>query len=114
MSKNQTPISPLEQLKKDVASKQREVNELQTKVNLSSLSDQMEDINTKVVGLSKRVGDLRKRNYIFDTNLEKNALEFAQKWRPIYTNLKIKLTQEKNSLKPEMKNIENQLVKFIR
>lgn len=112
MSKNQTPISPAEQLKRDLASKQREVNSLQTKVNLSSLSDQMEDINTKVTGLSRRISELRKRNYIFDPNLETNAKDFLIKWQPIYTNLKFKLTQERNSLKPDMKTIENQLVRI--
>ncbi len=111
MGKNQTPISPAEQLKKDLASRQREVNSLQTKVNLSSLSDQMEDINTKVTGLSRRISELRKRNYIFDQNLENNAQDFLKKWQPIFTNLKFKLTQERNSLKPEISSIENQLVR---
>lgn len=111
MSTNKTPISPLDQLKKDHASHQREVNELQNKVNLSSIVDQMEDINTKVVNLSKRIVDLRKRNYIFDTSLEKKAFDFHKNWQPIQTNLRIKINQEANSLKIEMKNVESQLVK---
>jgi len=111
MSKSQTPISPAEQLKKDLASRQREVNELQVKVNLSSLVDHIEDINTKVNGLSRRVNDLRKKNYIFDTNLEKNSFEFLKKWHPIHTNLKVKLNQETSMLKSNMKPIEDQLVK---
>ncbi len=111
MSKNQTPISPAEQLKRDLASQQREVNDLQVKVNLSSLADHIEDINTKVNGLSRRVNELRKKNYIFDTNLEKNSFEFLKKWQPIHTNLKVKLNQETSMLKSNMKPIEDQLVK---
>lgn len=111
MSNSQTPISPAEQLKKDLASQQREVNELQSKVNLSSLADRIEDINTKINGLSRRVNDLRKKDYIFDTNLEKNSHEFLKKWQPIHTNLRIKLNQESASLKTNMKTIEDQLLK---
>jgi len=111
MSKNQTPISPAEQLKRDLASQQREVNELQEKVKLSTLADQIEDLNTKVNNLSRRVNDLRNNNYIFDTNLETKAHEYLKKWQPIHTNLKFKLNQESSSLKTNMKTLEDQLVK---
>ncbi|HSM25994.1 MAG TPA: hypothetical protein VK856_14115 [Anaerolineaceae bacterium] len=111
MNKSQTPVSPAEQLKREIASMQREVNDLHKKVNLSTIVDRIEDINTKVNAFSKRVSELRKKNYIFDTTLEKNAFEFVKKWQPTHTNIRIKINQEINSLKGDIKPIEAQLVK---
>lgn len=111
MSKNQTPITPAEQLKRDIASIQREVNDLHKKVNLSTIIDRIEDINTKVNAFSKRVSELRKKKYIFDTSLEKNAHEFVRKWQPTHTNIRVKINQEINVLKVDIKPIEAQLVR---
>jgi chromosome segregation ATPase len=111
MSQLQTPISPLDQLTKDLAATQREVNDLQSKVNLSFIHDKLEDLQTKVNGLNKRIGDLRQKNYIFDTTLEVNAKDFVRRWQPIYTTTKVRLNQELIQLKADIKPIEQQLVK---
>ena len=47
MSQPAKQVSPIEQLKKDLSSTQREVNDLQNKVNLSSIYDRLEDIYHK-------------------------------------------------------------------
>ncbi|PKO07382.1 MAG: hypothetical protein CVU41_01400 [Chloroflexi bacterium HGW-Chloroflexi-3] len=111
MSQTPTPISPLDQLKKDLVTMQREVNDLQSKVNLSSIHDKLEDLQTKVNGLNKRISDLRQKNYIFDTTLEVNAKDFVKRWQPIHTTTKIRLNQELIHLKVDIKPIEQQLVK---
>jgi hypothetical protein len=109
MSQTPTPISPVEQHKKDLATIQREINDLQSKVNLSSVHDKLEDLQIKVNGLSKRIADLRQKNYIFDTNLENYAKEFARKWQPIQANLRMKLNLEVIQLKADFKPIEQKL-----
>jgi predicted RNase H-like nuclease (RuvC/YqgF family) len=111
MTQDKTPISPVEQLKKDLTATQKEVNDLQTKVNLSTLFDKLEDIQTKVNGLQMRITDLRQRNYIFDTTLEENAQNLAKRWQPIHANTKVRLNQELIHLKAEIKPIEQQLVR---
>ncbi|MDO9085638.1 MAG: hypothetical protein Q7U53_05460 [Anaerolineaceae bacterium] len=109
MSQTPTPISPVEQHKKDLATIQREINDLQSKVNLSSVHDKLEDLQSKVSGLSKRIADLRQKNYIFDTNLEVNAKEFVKKWQPIHANLRVKVNQEANQLKADLKPVEQKI-----
>jgi len=111
MSQTPTPISPVEQLKKDLAATQREVNDLQSKVNLSSIHDKLEDLQIKVNGLHKRISDLRQNNYIFDTNLEINAQDIVKRWHPIHTNTKVRLNQELIHLQADFKPIEQQLVR---
>ncbi len=111
MSQAQNPISPVEQLKKDLAATQRELNDLQSKVNLSSYQDRLEDIQTKVNGLQKRIINLRQKNYIFDTTLEENAQNLAKRWQPIHTTTRVKLNQEVIHLKSDIKPIEQQLVR---
>ncbi len=111
MSQTPTPISPIEQMKKDLAATQRDVNELNSKVNLSSIHDKLEDLQIKVSGLNKRISDLRQKNYIFDTTLEVNAQDLIKRWQPIRTTTKVRLNQELIHLKAEIKPIEQQLVK---
>ena len=111
MSQSPTPISPVEQLKKDLAATQREVNDLQSKINLPSIQDKLEDLQIKVNGLLKRISDLRQKNYIFDTSLEVNAKDFDKRWHPIHTNTKVRLNQELIHLKADIKPIEQQLVR---
>lgn len=111
MSQTPTPISPVDQLKKDLATVQREVNDLQSKLNLSSIHDKLEDLQTEVNGLNKRIGDLRQKNYIFDTSLEAKSKDFVRLWQPIYTTTRVRLNQELIHLKAEIKPIEQQLVK---
>lgn len=111
MAQAQTPISPSEQLRRDLSTTQREVNDLQTKVNLSTLFDKLEDIQTKVNGLQMRIIDLRQKNYVFDTALEENAQNLAKRWQPVYSTVKLRLNQEINHLKTEINPIEQQLVR---
>lgn len=111
MAQAQTPISPAEQLRRDLSATQREVNNLQTKVNLSTLFDKLEDIQTKVNGLQMRIVDLRQKNYVFDTSLEENAQNLAKRWQPIHNSVRIRLNQEIVHLKAEINPIEQQLVR---
>ena len=111
MSQSPTPISPVEQLKKDLAATQREVNDLQSKINLPSIQDKLEDLQIKVNGLLKRISDLRQKKYVFDTSLEVNAKDFVKRWHPIHTNTKVRLNQELIHLKADIKPIEQQLVR---
>ncbi len=111
MSQPPTPISPVEQLKKDLAASQREVNNLQNKVNLSSYHDRLEDIHTKVNGLQKRIVELRQQNYIFDPSLEEKAQNLAKRWVPIHNTARVRLNQELIHLKADLKPIEQQLTR---
>lgn len=111
MSQPATPISPVDQLKKELTATQRDVNDLQNKVNLSSIQDSLEDLHIKVNGLNKRISDLRQKNYIFDNTLELNAKDFVKRWQPIHTNAKVRLNQELIHLKADIKPIEQQLAK---
>ncbi len=111
MSQPTKPISPIEQLKADLSSTQRDVNDLQNKVNLSSIYDTLEDIQVKVKGLKKRVNDLRQHNYVFETSLEKDAQDLEVRWQSIYANVKVKISQEISQLKIGLRPIEGQLVR---
>ncbi|MBW6473805.1 MAG: hypothetical protein K0B14_11805 [Anaerolineaceae bacterium] len=111
MSQTPTPISPVEQLKKDLSATQRDVNDLQRKVNLSSIHDKLEDLQIKVYGLNQRISDLRQKNYIFDTTLELNARDLVKRWQSIHTNTKVRLNQELIHLRTGIKPIEQQLIK---
>ncbi len=111
MAQTPTPISPLDQLKKDLATAQRDVNDLQKKVNLSTIIDRVEEIQNKVKGLGSRISDLRSNNYIFNTSLEQKAQDFQTRWSPIYTNVKVRANQESIHLKAEINQLESQLVR---
>lgn len=111
MSQSQTPISPIEQFKKDLSTTQRDVNDLHNKVNLSSIQDRLEDIHNIVQGLVTRIDELRQKNYIFDPSLEKNAKDLQKRWVPIHNNTKVRLIQETIHLKADIKPIEQLLTK---
>ncbi len=111
MGQTSTPISPIEQLKKELAATQRDANDLQSKVNLSAIHDKLEDLQTTVNGLEKRIRDLRQKNYIFDPTLEINAQNLVRRWQPIQTTTKVRLNQELIHLNAEIKPIEQQVVR---
>ena len=98
MSNSPTP-SPADQVKSQLSSTQFSLSNLQNKVNLTTILDDIEDIQTGIQGLPQRISNLRNNNYIFEKNLEESAADFQKKWLVIYAPLRIKINQETAALK---------------
>ncbi|PKO18196.1 MAG: hypothetical protein CVU39_01795 [Chloroflexi bacterium HGW-Chloroflexi-10] len=111
---NTTPTpSPAEQLEKDIRDVRWDIENFQKYVNLATLQDQIEDLQTKIRGLSQRVINLRSVNYVFDKTLDGNVDDLIKKWQPINMNLKLKINQESQRLKNELRPIETQIAQIV-
>ena len=96
----------LAEIKSKISSMQRDISSLREKVNLSSLSDEMEDKKSLVSGLPLRLQKIRKDRYIFETNLEAQADDFNKRWMGIENEAKQAIRRESTSLKSKFRDFE--------
>ena len=70
--------SPIQQLASDVNNLKTKFSSLQENIHLPRIRDSVEDIQTKVKGLSLRVKELRLKGYVFEKELETKVIDFSR------------------------------------
>lgn len=98
--------NPVEELARDISRVQSDLNSLQSKVRLSSVIDDIEDIDSKLAGLTNLSSGLRKRGYVFEKNLETQAAALFSRWRGMKTNLQIQAQTQAQQLTNSMPAVE--------
>lgn len=104
-----TTPSPAEQFTSDLHYLQSQVSDLQKSARLSETSDAIEDVQTSVNNLTKRIADVRERGYVFEKELESQAAGFVKQWAQIHPSLVSQINQQSATLQAALRPIENQL-----
>mgnify|MGYP001071929970 CR=1 FL=1 len=95
---NKTPLSPAEQLKRDISFTRSDFDQLAAKVKLTSVRDAYASLDSAIVTLPLRVQKIRDRKYAFNRILESQAESFKTQWNLKRGSVLSHLTQESNSL----------------
>ncbi len=95
---SQTPLSPAEQLKRDIASTRSDFDQLAAKVKLTSVRDAYASLDADIAGLPLRVQKIRDRRYAFNRILESQAENFKLQWAQKRGSVLSHLNQESLSL----------------
>jgi len=97
---NQSP-TPVEQMARDISQAQSNLGSLQTKARLSSLLDQVEDLQSDIAGLPTVLADLRQRGYVYEKKLETTAQTMADRWRTLAPGIRThRVSEHKSKFSP--------------
>lgn len=108
-----TTPSPAEQFQKDVNSLQVAIDALQNKVRLASLRDKLEDIQTTVNGMGQQIANLRERGYVFESELENQAADFAKQWSSLKPGIAMQIERQSNELQTALRPLERTATELV-
>jgi hypothetical protein len=97
---------PVEELAGKIRALQRKVDELQSDVRLTDVSDEVEDVGSTASGLVEQVRDLRARGYVFEKALEDRAADLERQWPPLRRRALQQIDQEAAALKRDLPSVE--------
>jgi chromosome segregation ATPase len=109
-----TTTNPLEDNARKITAISSSVQNLHTKVRLSSLVDKIGDLNNTVDDLPQQIKDLRSRNYAFGKDLEAEAADLGKRWKRSQPSTRRKLEQEVSQLQVKIKPLEAQMNRLSR
>ncbi|NOY97758.1 MAG: hypothetical protein GXP40_00940 [Chloroflexi bacterium] len=107
-----TTQSPVEQLRSDINALQSSLRELQNAVRLSSIRDNVEDLQTTVNGMDQRIAALRERGYAFEKELENQAADFAQQWAALAPGITRQIETQAAKLEASLRPLETQITQL--
>jgi predicted nucleic acid-binding Zn-ribbon protein len=104
--------SPAQQLASDVSALKTKVGWLQDSVRLAKARDAVEDLQTKVNGMTQRIANLRQKGYFFEKELENQAAAFAQQWTALYPSINQQINTQSANLQASIRPIEMQMTQL--
>lgn len=110
---NQSP-TPVEQMARDISQAQSNLGSLQTKARLSSLLDQVEDLQSDIAGLPTVLADLRQRGYVYEKKLETTAQTMADRWRTLAPGIRTQIQIQSQAMMQAMPAIETKMSSLAR
>ena len=100
------PVDPIAKLSEDTDTLQSKLNSLQESVRLTSVRDEVEDLEAKTNGLPDKIGSLRVHGYAFKKDLEANAASMKERWSAQRLLVLQQITQQANELDMEIHPVE--------
>jgi hypothetical protein len=104
---NSTP-----QLATEISAIQEKLSGFQDGVRLSKSREAVEGLQTKVSGLSQRIAKSRTGGYVFEKDLEKQAVTFVQQWAGLYPGIQQQLNIQASGLQAFLRPIETQMLQL--
>jgi hypothetical protein len=106
---NLSRTEQLEEIKKELANIQYDFASIRDSVNLSNITDEIEDKKTMVSGFPLRIQKLRSENYVFDKDLEKQIIQLKNRWISNEPEIKRAISRETIPLRNDLRQLELQL-----
>jgi hypothetical protein len=98
--------SPVEQIASEISSLQTKIGWMQDSTRLKNALDSVEDLQTSVNGMQQRIAGLRARGYVFEKDLEAQAIDFARQWSQLHPPLVTQINMQSSSLQGSLRSIE--------
>jgi hypothetical protein len=100
---------PIQQMNEDIRSLQSSIGDLQEHVRLSTVQEEVSDLDTTLTGLGQRLASLRTRGYVFGKDLENQARGLVSSWAPLFPNLQAQINTQSAALVNALRPIEMQM-----
>jgi len=97
-----------EQVKSEISSLRFSLGNLQTSVRLTTIRDSVEDLQSSVLGMDRRIQTLRKQGYAFEKELETLAADYVQQWQGLAPDIKAEIDREAGGLQRSLRPLEMQ------
>ena len=82
-------------------------NDLQSKIMLTSINDDLEDIESAINTLPANVENIRARGYVFKNYLEKKVETLAKQWRDLRPRVTAAIQTQARTLQADAANVQN-------
>jgi hypothetical protein len=102
-----------EQVKNDIQSLNSSLGDLQSTVRLTDIRDRVEDLQSAVNGMDRRIRSLRERGYAFEKDLEKKAADFVKEWKGIAPRIEMEIDKEASGLERTLRPLETQIAGLV-
>ena len=106
-----TPLS--EEIQSKLDSLQYDLENIQDEVLLTSVQDEVEDIQTTLAMLPSKLSELRTRGYVFQSFLEEKIEALGKEWRKINNSIALDIRRRVHELEQELDKAEQALSKAI-
>ena len=101
-----------EEVKSDIRSLQLSLDDLQDGIRMSDIRDQVEDLQTSINGMNRRIRTLRERGYAFEKDLEEKAIDFVKEWEKIVPDIKRQIDEESRTLGRALRPVEREITQL--
>lgn len=105
MSQPATP-NPQEVFNKNVEKVRSDLNSIQSDVRLTSIRDELEDIDQLMISLPNRLKDVRTQGYVFEKGMESSIAALRPQWERMRPGIVIKTNQTAVELDADLRSIE--------
>ncbi len=96
----------------DILDLQNEINELQDEMMLRGAQDELSELETQVVSLSRELSELRARGYLIEKSLEADIEILTLQWEKIKTRSQAAFDYQTSQLGSNMKAIQDGMAKL--
>jgi predicted nucleic acid-binding Zn-ribbon protein len=104
--------NPVQQLASEISALQSKLSDLQEGARLRRARDTVEDLQTKVNGMSQRIASLRQRGYVFEKGLEEQAADFVKQWQVLLPSVQQQINVQSAQLQAALRPIEAQMTQL--
>ncbi|MBT3322399.1 MAG: hypothetical protein HN392_08960 [Anaerolineae bacterium] len=101
-----------EEIKSDIRDLESSLRSLEGDARMSDIRDHVEDLETSVNGMDRRIKSLRESGYAFEKDLEEKAVDFAEEWQGIAPNIKVKIEKEARVLGSSLRPLEREITQL--
>lgn len=105
MSEDKAP-NPVEVLRQNIQSTQYKINNLQNGVRLTSIRDDLDDIDTRIKQMPAIALELRTKGYLFEKNLESQVEALSPQWTAVRPGIVTRMNQLTLQLETEVRKID--------
>jgi predicted nucleic acid-binding Zn-ribbon protein len=102
----ETAPDPIQELQSNIESAQYKINDLQNGVRLTSIRDEVEDIDGKIRLLADKVLEVRTKGYLFEKGLELKAEALKPQWEAARPGVQTRITQLSTQLESEVRTLD--------
>ena len=105
--------TPVQKTQSEINSLKSKVNTLQDGVNMRSVRDTLEDLQTTVSGMDERIKEIRQNGYVFEKNLESQAVDLVDQFNQILPNIQQQIDIQSARLSTSRRSIQCQLPRLL-
>jgi len=99
----------MEKFASELRSIQTEMKRLQERARMTSIRDNVEDLQSRVHGMAQRIANFRERGYFFEKELDDQAVDFARRWDSLQPSVNDQINRQATQLQAGLGPIERNM-----
>ena len=106
----QTSPDPIQEFQQKINELQMEISSLVSKTDLSTIRDDVEDLNTNINMMSEKIKDIRTRGYVFGKDLEPRSSALLAQWTRAHPGIAASIDQQSQALRNQSRGLDGMML----